>query len=533
MPIQRRDRALAGGPLRPPRPLPPLRPASPLRVALAAPILVALLASSAAAADLHVGPGQAHADLVEALEQALAGDRILLHAGQYVGNHEVTRPVEILGVEDGVVLEAENGTVLSLSASASGSTVSRLAVQGGTGVVGGAISAQGGAFRFERLVVREGEASVAGGGLACQDADCTLVSCAFFHNEAGSHGGGVALYGGTLSVTRGIYAGNTAGMLGGGVYAVDSSKVSVDAARVLGNTAEEGSGAGFFVGDSSGVSVTRGVYQGNHSHEMGAAISLTNSTGVVRGNLVEHNEADLDVGGIASMTSDFEISDNVVRWNKCSIAAGGIYFITTPGGTIRNNVVYGNEAGQTAGGILIEDGIGDIYNNVVAYNHAVRGGGGIMMGRGGWGTVAQNTVIGNSSGDLNTDGISAISESDFVVWNNLLVANEDSGLFGEDSREVRIAYNDSWGNGAAVMDYAGEADAEEGRNGNISADPLFESLALTGDLADDDLRIAQGSPVIDAGDPAVLDPDGSRSDIGAFGGPWGDDWADLPVDFGW
>ena len=39
-----------------------------------------------------------------------------------------------------------------------------------------------------------------------------------------------------------------------------------------------------------------------------------------------------------------------------------------------------------------------------------------------------------------------------------------------------------------------------------------------------DLTLSSGSDLIDAGDPDVDDADGSRSDIGAMGGPGGDDW---------
>ncbi|MFN0125811.1 MAG: lamin tail domain-containing protein [Verrucomicrobiales bacterium] len=46
--------------------------------------------------------------------------------------------------------------------------------------------------------------------------------------------------------------------------------------------------------------------------------------------------------------------------------------------------------------------------------------------------------------------------------------------------------------------------------GNLSTDPLFSSLAA------DDYRLAAESPAIDAGDPALTDPDASRADMGAF-----------------
>jgi len=37
-------------------------------------------------------------------------------------------------------------------------------------------------------------------------------------------------------------------------------------------------------------------------------------------------------------------------------------------------------------------------------------------------------------------------------------------------------------------------------------------------------RLDPASPLIDAGDPTILDPDGSRSDIGIYGGPAAGGW---------
>ncbi|RME49773.1 MAG: hypothetical protein D6795_11205, partial [Deltaproteobacteria bacterium] len=60
-----------------------------------------------------------------------------------------------------------------------------------------------------------------------------------------------------------------------------------------------------------------------------------------------------------------------------------------------------------------------------------------------------------------------------------------------------------------------------GTDGNISVDPRFVDTTGDDPLAWD-LHLSSDSPLIDAGDPALLDPDGSRSDIGAYGGPGGD-----------
>jgi hypothetical protein len=50
-----------------------------------------------------------------------------------------------------------------------------------------------------------------------------------------------------------------------------------------------------------------------------------------------------------------------------------------------------------------------------------------------------------------------------------------------------------------------------GTDGNIAEDPIF---------MDDGPEVASESPCVDAGDPEVLDPDGTASDIGATGGAY-------------
>ena len=42
-----------------------------------------------------------------------------------------------------------------------------------------------------------------------------------------------------------------------------------------------------------------------------------------------------------------------------------------------------------------------------------------------------------------------------------------------------------------------------------------------GDWTNDDFSLKSSSPARDAGDPAILDPDGSASDLGAYGGSAG------------
>jgi hypothetical protein len=64
-----------------------------------------------------------------------------------------------------------------------------------------------------------------------------------------------------------------------------------------------------------------------------------------------------------------------------------------------------------------------------------------------------------------------------------------------------------------------------GEENIVDTDPEFVA-AFEADPSDCsvDPEPAVGSPLVDAGDPSILDPDGSTSDIGAFGGPNAESW---------
>lgn len=71
-----------------------------------------------------------------------------------------------------------------------------------------------------------------------------------------------------------------------------------------------------------------------------------------------------------------------------------------------------------------------------------------------------------------------------------------------------ISYNDVWNNKEGQ--YKDMPDYTD-RNGNISVDPGF--------LDEDGFYLKDDSPLKDSGNPLLTDPDGSRSDIGLYGGP--------------
>jgi hypothetical protein len=99
------------------------------------------------------------------------------------------------------------------------------------------------------------------------------------------------------------------------------------------------------------------------------------------------------------------------------------------------------------------------------------------------------------------------------------------GIFFEGG-SVRIINNILWENrddlfaatftSSSRPDHSNMGDADfQGVNGNISVDPMFA------DPVGGDFRLKANSPCLDTGnpDPIFNDPDGSRNDMGAYGGP--------------
>ncbi|MFQ6002597.1 MAG: FlgD immunoglobulin-like domain containing protein, partial [Candidatus Zixiibacteriota bacterium] len=116
-------------------------------------------------------------------------------------------------------------------------------------------------------------------------------------------------------------------------------------------------------------------------------------------------------------------------------------------------------------------------------------------------------------------GVIQIRQFSNEIKNNIV----SEGLYGilavEDNGyecNPQVSYNDLWDNEENYYPIGG-ASIDTSLGGNIYLDPMF--------VGDNDYYLQYGSPCIDAGDPNIKDPDSSRSDIGCYGGTWGETYA--------
>jgi len=120
-----------------------------------------------------------------------------------------------------------------------------------------------------------------------------------------------------------------------------------------------------------------------------------------------------------------------------------------------------------------------------------------------------NNTIGFIGGASGADGVTiAWSDSNLYYVNNISVFNSDFGLnykFAVQTHSSIIKYNDHYGNNYGPWGDCIPTDT------CIYVDPQF-----TGGTGAEAFFLQEDSPCIDAGDPTIFDPDGTRSDIGAF-----------------
>jgi Right handed beta helix region len=221
--------------------------------------------------------------------------------------------------------------------------------------------------------------------------------------------------------------------------------------------------------------------------------------------------------------------------NQCIITnvkqGYGTYGTDTSSSIIKNSIIVTN-AVQDATGVHIEGGSNTAINNIILTNPDylyTQEGVGVYFD-------AKTNIIQNNIISGFRYGIDGISSDTAIVHNNISVNAKVRGFLinaltgmrnniaaydgvGVDYPTVSSSdYNLYWQNDINTV--------ELGEN-DIVADPMFVNDTIPASDMNFDYHIQMFSPAIDSGDPNILDIDGTRSDIGAYGGPGGESYTYL------
>jgi hypothetical protein len=184
--------------------------------------------------------------------------------------------------------------------------------------------------------------------------------------------------------------------------------------------------------------------------------------------------------------------------------------------TVAYNLIFANQGD----GLIIAQGSGDdtsrfkANQGIIVRNNLIvsQGVDGIAIDGNKPHTFAlhNNTIVGNRGNGVFIDHGAAGGD----LRNNIIVANGAIGL--KNFADMHTDYNNIFGNGVAGdANYADGPDHMDPGDHTISVDPLFVNAAAG------DFRLQAGSLCINAGDPDARfnDVDGTRNDLGLFGGP--------------
>jgi hypothetical protein len=415
------------------------------------------LLSVAAAATLHVGPGQPYGTLSDALSDSRAGDEVVLEPGEYMESVTVRRAVTIRGAGQGVtILRRDSGKwTLRLEAS---TTLESLTIDA----------------RGRRAVDTNGADRV-----AIIDTEITggdTIGDALIEASAVSAGATLLMQDSWIHDNRSNHS------------AVDArGDLTVDNCVFERNVHEGSYGAGaiyHWAGSGDLQRIRNNLFVANTSTSDGGAITLftesrDGSSTQVEGNTFYSNHSDT-YGGGAYIASDVSFFGFPVRV------------------TIKDNTFADNSAGRGGGGVaLMGVDYGYYYGGYAPGDFQLRFGSATMVG---------NRAPNGSHIYVNSDlqvhlanVLMAHGKDGAALWVGADVGERDHLLF--------------WDNGDDVDGWVSEADVGPS---SVWADPLFAQYSDNGDPFDDDLSLLPGSPALDAGDPRfVPDADGSASDIGA------------------
>ncbi len=240
---------------------------------------------------------------------------------------------------------------------------------------------------------------------------------------------------------------------------------------------------------------------------------LINASGTI-----EQNNIFYGISGIYAAEPQLHIYGNKVTYSEYGVSLDDINYsliedniIINPISTgvnsqigatpnIQNNIIKLQNSNSTGIDCIFSYGT-RIKNNLIITNNSKIG---IETYIGD--TVMNNVIFGYFS----SAGILSYGR-DYTVNNSITDGNigyrKNSGSTGTPV----FKYNNVWGNNQNYINYTQDSS-------NISFNPMYVNPDSM------DFHLQMYSSLIDVGDPNILDKDGSRSDIGIYGGPFGESY---------
>ena len=238
-------------------------------------------------------------------------------------------------------------------------------------------------------------------------------------------------------------------------------------------------------------------------------IEMFNSNSIIKGNYIYNG----NLSGISERGISLGAYDNnykpVIDSNYIETFGDGIRKSFGAEPIISNNTIILKTVAESQGIFLSYSDSAKVYNNLI---YAEGGRNGIVNAGVQYLQLYNNYMTGNFDDQQNLAYVLVVGP-DNVVKNNVVTNTERGVQKFYQQQDPIFKYNDVWNNGINYQNFTPDST-------NLSVDPMVVNEDTTqGEL---DFHLQKYSPLIDAGDPEILDIDGSRSDIGLWGGPYGE-----------
>lgn len=254
-----------------------------------------------------------------------------------------------------------------------------------------------------------------------------------------------------------------------------------------------------------GFTITGGNANGSFPQTRGGGMYNENGSPTVSNCTFIANTSFDDGGGMGNLSDSSPIVANCAFMGNTSGNGGAMSNINNSNPTVTNCAFIANSTSGLGGAMYNTGGIStpSVTNCTFAGNSAGIRGGGIFNSTASP-SVTNCTFSGNSGGFSDAGGISNLFNSAPTVTNCVLWNNTPRQILSLNSTPV-ISYCNiqSSGGSGAGWDAALGTDA----GGNLDVDPVFADADGADDTIgteDDDLRLSNGSPCIDAADNTAV-----------------------------